>query len=101
MTHALEGVRPLFDMRPLFNMRGTGYAWRTRAAWSVTPLGTANVGHVQTTGRAAARIRAIAKLTTTLKRRRLVSAELASRLGRRAGAAKLLPQRLIPIEYAP
>src|SRR5437879_13414484 len=71
-------------------------------------VGTAKVGHVHATGLAASlfrstagattRLRAIAKFATTLKRRRLVSAEIATYLGRRARATKLLTQRRIPIE---
>src|SRR3989449_10302459 len=113
MAYALEG------MGPLFKMRRTDSAWRTRAAWGAAHVGTAHVGHVHATGRAAhirtvaktsgaatffqatagttARLRAIAKFATTRNRRRLVSTEVATCLGRRARAAKLLPQRRIPI----
>src|SRR2546422_1288850 len=117
MAYALEG------MGPLFKMRRTDSAWHTRAAWGAAHVGTAHVGHVHATGRAAhirtvaktsgaatffqatagttARLRAIAKFATTRNRRRLVSTEVATCLGRRARAAKLLPQRRIPIENTP
>src|SRR5438105_9620076 len=106
MAYAFEGMRPLFKMR-----RRTDSAGRTRAAWSDAWGGTANVGHVHATGQAAslfwttagatARLLAIAKFATTLKRRRLVSAEIATYLGRRARATNLLTQRRIPIEHTP
>src|SRR5437867_128950 len=117
MAYALEG------MGPLFKMRRTDSAWHTRAAWGAAHVGTAHVGHVRATGRAAhirmgaktsgaatffraaagatARLRASAKFATTLERRRLVSTEIASHLGRRAHASELLTQRRIPIEHAP
>src|SRR5881296_2580161 len=47
MAYALEG------MGPLFKMRRTESAWRTRAAWGAAHVGTAHVGHVHATGRAA------------------------------------------------
>src|SRR5207247_5016716 len=104
-------------------MRRTDSAWHTRAAWGAAHVGTAHVGHVRATGGAAhirtgakrtgaatffqatagatARLRASAKFATTLERRRLVSTEIASHLGRRAHASELLTQRRIPIENAP
>src|SRR2546428_6830574 len=120
VTHVRSTTYAFKGMRPLFNRRATESAWHTRAAWSAVRIGTADVGPVQATGRAAhirtgakttgadtffrstagatARLRAIAKFATTLKRRRLVSAEIATYLGRRARATKLLTQRRIPIE---
>src|SRR5712692_1969475 len=108
VTHVRSTPYAFKGMRPLFNRRATESAWHTRAAWSAVRIGTADVGPVQATGRAAhigtgarttgadtffrstagatARLRAIAKFATTLKRRRLVSAEIATYLGRRARA---------------
>src|SRR5438093_11458500 len=54
MAYALEG------MGPLFKMRRTDSAWRTRAAWGAAHVGTAHVGHVHATGRAA-HIRTVTK----------------------------------------
>src|SRR2546425_9865730 len=110
-------------MGPLFKMRGTDSAWHTRAAGSTACVGTPRIGHVRATGRtahirtgakttgaatlfqaaagAAVRLRTSAKPAPTRKRRRLVSAEIASHLGRRAHAPELLTQRRIPIEHTP
>src|SRR2546427_26295 len=120
VTHVRSTAYALKGMRPLFNRRATDSARHTRSAWRAARFGTADVGPVQATGRAAhirtgakttradaffrptagatARLRAIAKFATTLKRRLLVSAEIATYLGRRARASKLLTQRRIPIE---
>ena len=102
VAYALEGMRLLLNTR-------TDPVWQTRATWGGAHVGTATAGHVEATGRAAtffrpvaeaaARLRAIAKCATPLKRRWIVSAELAANIRRGAHAAKLLTQCHIPVGH--